>query len=191
LAANREDAFTKLTLKSNYAWLSRQNQEGENRLFFEGRNEWKMAESPWNLYVHNTTEYDEFRVWRTRIGFDGGLGYALFKNEATTLTVRGGPSASREFRGPDQEWVPELATGMQLDHKLSARQKMYLQVDYFPDIRDFNEYRMNTQASWEIVLDEVNNLSLKLSAISRYDTTPDADRGPDDLDYAATLLWSF
>jgi hypothetical protein len=98
---------------------------------------------------------------------------------------------SHEFRGPDREWVPEIATGLQLDHKLSERQKLYVQIDYFPDVRDFNEYRINTQASWEIVLDAVNNLSLKLSAISRYDTSPDDGQGPDDLDYAATLLWSF
>jgi putative salt-induced outer membrane protein YdiY len=191
LAANREDAFSKLTLKSNYARMSRSGAEGENRLFFEGRNEWKFGDSPWNVYVHETTEYDEFREWRTRIGLDTGLGYALIKNDLTTLTVRGGPSVSHEFRGPDREWVPEIATGLQLDHKLSERQKLYVQIDYFPDVRDFNEYRINTQASWEIVLDAVNNLSLKLSAISRYDTSPDDGQGPDDLDYAATLLWSF
>jgi putative salt-induced outer membrane protein YdiY len=190
LAANREDDFTKLTLKSNYVRLQSEGEETGNRLFVEGRNEWKFAESPWSWYVHNTTEYDEFRNWRTRVGMDTGLGYNLFKNDLTTLTVRGGPSVSHEFRGPTTDWVPELTAGLQLDHKLSDRQKLYFQFDYFPDVRDFNEYRMNTQASWEIVIDQVNNLSLKLSAISRYDTTPEGD-SPDDLDYALTLLWSF
>lgn len=190
LAAVREDDFTKLTLKSNYVRMQSEGDETGNRLFFEGRNEWKFGKSPWTWYVHNTTEYDEFRNWRTRIGLDAGLGYRLIQNDLTSLTVRGGPSVSHEFRGPTTDWVPELATGVQLDHKLTDRQKLYFQFDYFPDVRDFNEYRMNTQASWEIVLDEVNNLSLKLSAISRYDTTPDGE-SPDDLDYAATLLWSF
>ncbi len=190
LAAIREDDFTKLTLKSNYVRMQSDGIKSGNRLFFEGRNEWKFIESPWTIYAHNTTEYDEFRNWRTRIGMDTGLGYQLIKNDLTSLTVRGGPSVSHEFRGPTTDWVPELTAGLQVDHKLSERQKLYFQFDYFPDVRDFNEYRMNTQASWEIVLDAVNNLSLKLSAISRYDTTPDGD-SPDDLDYAATLLWSF
>jgi hypothetical protein len=86
--------------------------------------------------------------------------------------------------------VPELAYSIQFDHKLTELQKLMFQIDYFPDVRDVSKYRMNTQASWEIVLDKVNNLSLKLSAISRYDTTPEGD-SPDDLDYAATLLWAF
>lgn len=190
LAANREDDFSKLTLKSNYVRMNSEGDETGNRLFFEGRNEWKLGETPWLYYVHQTTEYDEFRNWRTRIGMDTGLGYRLIKNDLTTLTVRGGPSVSHEFRGPTTDWAPELTAGLQLDHKLNDRQKLYFQVDYFPDVRDFHEYRVNTQASWEIVIDEVNNLSLKLSAISRYDTTPEGD-SPDDLDYAATLLWSF
>jgi putative salt-induced outer membrane protein YdiY len=170
--------------------MQSEGEETGNRLYFEGRNEWKIAESRWSIYGHQTTEYDEFRDWRTRIGMDGGLGYNLIKNDFTSLTVRGGPSVSHEFRGPSTDWTPEIATGLQLDHKLSQRQKFNFQIDYFPDVRDFNEYRINTQAAWEIVLDQINNLSLKLSAISRYDTTPSGE-SPDDLDYAATLLWSF
>ena len=190
LAATRETDFTKLALKSNYMRMQSEGEETGNRLFFEGRNEWKIDESLWTWYVHETTEYDEFRNWRTRVGMDTGLGYNFIKNDRTALTLRFGPSVSHEFRGPAQDWVPELAYGLQLNHKISELQKLMFQIDYFPDLRDMVEYRMNTQASWEIVLDQVNNLSLKLSAISRYDTTPEGD-SPDDLDYAATLLWSF
>lgn len=191
LAATRETDRTKLTLKSNYIRLQSEGEETGNRLFFEGRNEWKFGDSPWSIYAHQTTEYDEFRNWRTRIGMDGGLGYNLIKNDLTTLTARFGPSVSHEFRGPTTDWVPELAFGLQAEHKISELQKLQFQIDYFPSVEDFSNYRMNTQASWEIVLDKVNNLSLKLSAISRYDSTPDDGQGPDDLDYAATLLWAF
>lgn len=191
LAAIRETESTKLTLKSNYIRLQSDGEEAGNRLFFEGRNEWKFGESPWSIYGHQTTEYDEFRNWRTRIGMDTGLGYALIKNDFTSLTARFGPSVSHEFRGPTTDWVPELAYGLQLEHKLNELQKLMFQIDYFPSLLEFKDYRMNTQASWEIVLDKVNNLSLKLSAISRYDSTPDDGQGPDDLDYAATLLWAF
>jgi len=34
------------------------------------------------------------------------------------------------------------------------------------------------------------NLSLKLSVLDRYDSTPHEAK-PNDMDYAATLLWSF
>ena len=56
--------------------------------------------------------------------------------------------------------------------------------------RDVSDYRITTQIAWEIVIDEVNNLSLKISALDRYDSTPSGGT-PNALDYAATLLWSF
>jgi putative salt-induced outer membrane protein YdiY len=190
LAAVRETDLTKLTLKSNYVLTNSESEEVADRLFVEGRNEWKIVDTPWTIHVHNTTEYDEFQPWRTRVGLDTGLGYKLIHNDLTTLTLRFGPSTSHEFRGPDDDWVPELAYGLGLEHKMTQLQKLFFQIDYFPDVRDVSDYRINTQASWEIVIDKVNNLSLKLSAISRYDSTPNNGR-PDDLDYATTLLWAF
>ena len=43
--------------------------------------------------------------------------------------------------------------------------------------------------SWELVLDDVNNLSLKVGVIDRYDSTPNGAE-PNDVDYSVLLLWS-
>jgi hypothetical protein len=65
-----------------------------------------------------------------------------------------------------------------------------LKVDYFPDITDFNNYRVISDASWEYLLNSDGNLSLKLSAVDRYDSTPNG-RKPNDVNYGVLLLYKF
>ena len=57
-------------------------------------------------------------------------------------------------------------------------------------ITDFTEYRLNSLAGWEFLLDQATNLSLRLAVRNRYNSSPGTAR-PNDLDYAALLLWKF
>lgn len=186
----RATPFNELNLKANYIKTNTNAIETANRLFFDGRDEWLAQESPWTIYVHGTTEYDEFQSWDVRISGDAGLGYRLIKTDLTTLTGRVGPGASREFGGLSNDWTPELVFNAQFEHQLSTRQKISLQTDYFPDPSQWSEFRLNNQASWAFVIDQDRNLSLKLSIVDRY-ASQSAPKKPNDLDYAATLLWSF
>jgi len=179
-----------LTLRLNYVNTEAQSTETANRLFFDGRNEWLCPGSPWSYYVHETTEYDEFRAYNVRVALDAGTSYQFLDSETSSLKLRFGPSTSREIGGPADEWVPELAFGSLLEHQLTERQKIIGSIDYFPDVTNFNSFRVNSQAAWQITIDQVNNLSLKLSLVDRYDSTPNGVL-PNDLDYAVTLVWSF
>ena len=58
------------------------------------------------------------------------------------------------------------------------------------DVTDFSDYRLKTKIAWQVLLDEARNLSLKVSLLDRYDSTPHGLK-PNDFDYAVTLLWSF
>lgn len=186
----RETPDNKLKLVTNYVRTNSNGEETANRLFFDGRDELLFDESPWTLYVHETSEYDEFKDFGARVTADAGIGYQLIKNDLTSLVARTGPGFSYEVDGQD-EVVPELAMSLALEHQLTKFQKLAISVDYFPAFENFGDYRCNTQASWQLVIDEENNLSLKLSAIDRYDSTPGDGLEPNELDYAATLLWSF
>lgn len=188
--AERKVDDNKLTLKLNYVDSANDSVQTANRLFFDGRDEILFDDSPWTLYVHETTEYDEFKAFDVRVTADAGVGYQFIKDDVTSLVGRVGPGVSHEIGGPDDSYVPELALSVALERQLTKHQKLQISCDYFPEIGDFANYRANTTASWAVVIDEANNLSLKLSMVDRYDSTPDGRR-PNDLDYAATLLWSF
>lgn len=188
--AIRETAYSKLTLKTNYLTTSADGVTTADRLFFDGRHEWLRPQSPWTIFVQETTEYDEFTAFDVRVMLSTGLGYQFIKNDITTLTGRFGPGVSREFGGPDDRWIPELVFGGAFERQLSTRQKLIASVDYFPDVTNFADFRVNSQGAWQISLNEADSLSLKLSVTDRYDSTPNGAR-PNDIDYATTLVWSY
>ncbi len=162
-------------------------QETQHYALFNSRWDWKFKPI-WFLYNKNTVEYDEFKAFDLRLVLSGGLGHHLIKTERTTLTGRLGAGASREFGGPVNDWIPEANFGGDYEQQLSHRQKLKLTTDYYPAWEDLHDYRLLTNAYWEILLDEETNLSLKIGAIDRYDSTPNG-AVPNDVDYFATLLW--
>ncbi|MGC4007257.1 MAG: DUF481 domain-containing protein [Pirellulales bacterium] len=190
LNAVREVPWSITTHKGEYVNTSSNSQSTADRLFYDGRYEWLFQESPWSVYIHETTLYDEFTAFDVRVTVDAGIGYLFWKNDIGSFKGRLGPGVSREFGGPDDDWIPELVFGALYERKISKYQKFNVSIDYFPRVDDFTAYRVNTQINWEIVLDEVNNLSMKIGVIDRYDSTPEGKK-PNNIDYKTVLVWSF
>ena len=161
-----------------------------NTALFDGRIEWPMPKSRWNYYVHGLTEYDEFRAFNYRFSADSGFGYEFIQNARTTLIGRSGLSVSKEAGGDEGEVKPELALGGEFKHKFNISHSISAKIDYFPNVTDFRDFRLNSQASWEIALSHAWGLSLKFSVIDRYDATPQGAL-PNDLDYSTLVLWQF
>jgi hypothetical protein len=161
-----------------------------NTALIDSRIDWPMPNSPFNTFVHSLVEYDQFKAFDYRISGDTGVGYEFLQNDITTLIGRIGLSASHEIGGPNNKTNPELLFGGEYKHKFNESHLVTAQFSYYPNIVAFSDFRLNSQASWQIVLSKVNNLSLKLSIIDRYDRTPEGAR-PNDLDYSTLLLWTF
>ena len=164
--------------------------ETQNNALMYYNYEYFIGESAWSLFVKSGFEYDEFKAFDSRLFINSGLAYKFIRTKALTTGTRFGLGTSREFGGPDDRWVPELLFGLDYDHQINSRNKVILKVDYFPDITDFNNYRVISDASWEYLLNSDGNLSLKLSAVDRYDSTPNG-RKPNDVNYGVLLLYKF
>jgi len=188
--AKRETDRAILTLELDYKKDSTDSVDTANRLFLEGRNEWLLGESPWTIYIHGTTEYDEFRPFDARLAADSGLGYQFIKTDVTEVKGRIGAGVSHELGGPDDSYPIEATFGLQFSRQISEKQKLSASVDYFPEFADFMNSRITTKADWEILLDSWSNMSMKVGVIDRYDSTPNGARH-NDLDYSVTLLWKF
>lgn len=186
----REWERAKLAWSITYAKSRNAVTQTKHNALFNARTDVNFGDSPWSWFVKTGVEYDEFKAFDLRLVVNSGLSYAWFKREGLTLSSRFGAGASREFDGPDNSWVPEAVFGVSYEHQWSKRQKFIFDADYYPDWGDFMNYRLVAKASWEMLLDEASNLSLKLSATDRYDSTPH-DRRPNDIDYALLLLWKF
>lgn len=190
LEAKRETPYDIVDLDLDYHKKTADFRETANRLFLDARIEALYEDSPWTVFVHNSTEYDEFKPFDVRVALDSGIGYQLIDWETTTLTARIGSGASHEIGGPDDAYVPEAVAGLEFEHQLTGRQKFSLTADYTPSMLTFDDYRLSAKAGWEIMLDEEMNLSMKFSLLDRYDSTPNGAK-PNDLDYSVTLLWGF
>jgi putative salt-induced outer membrane protein YdiY len=180
-----------LTFTSDYLKQTAKTIPTTNRSYSDGRYEWLFPQSRWSCYGHETIEYNEFTSYNVLDTTDAGLGYRLIKNENTTLVGRFGGGFSNYCGGPDDGNVfPEAVFGVNLERKITKRQKFLGSVEYAVDVVDTLRYRLRTQAALEILLDESINLSMKLGVLESYNSLQQGTRG-NDLDYAALVLWKF
>jgi putative salt-induced outer membrane protein YdiY len=186
----RKVPTSELTLDLTYNFNHSESVNIANRLFTEERYEWLFVDSPWTLYVHQTNEFDEFRPFDVRVTGDAGWGYKFFDSEPLKFATRIGAGVSHEIGGPDDEVVPEGVWGWTFERKLWARHSCSASLDYFPDFTDPGDFRVNSRADWQVVLNDAESLSLKLGLVDRYDSTPAGGRR-NDLNYSLLLLYSF
>ena len=179
---------SKLNLEARYNQASAEGIKTQDNALGEIRHDWLLGESRWSLFTIGSIEYDEFRAFDARAAASGGVGYRLIDGEATTLTGRVGSGVSHEIGGPNDEYVPEADFGLDFEHQLTRRQKIVAKTDYFPEWGEYEDFRLQTDVGWEILLDEEANLSLKLALTDRYDSTPEG-RVANDINYSLLMLW--
>ncbi len=149
-----------------------------------------LGGSPWSWFVKQGLEYDEFRAFDVRLNLNSGFSYRWFDTDKLRLVGRFGSGTSREFGGPDNRWVPEAVFGGDYEHQWNDRNRFIFKFDYFPDWSDFSNFRIVADMAWEYLMSEERNLSLKLGAVDRYDSTPNGLK-PNDLTYSLLLLYKF
>lgn len=154
------------------------------------RNDWLLTNSRWRVWAQAKGEYDADADWTTRVSSAAGVGYEFIQNEKTTLIGRVGLGASREFGGMSNDVVPEGVLGADFTHKLNDRNSLFANVDYFPDLSEFGEFRTVAKAGWETIVDPETKLNLKLGIEHRYDSDP-GDAEASEVDYFVTLGWTF
>ncbi len=149
-----------------------------------------LADSRWTAFAKYAMEWDQFKAFDLRLSTNAGLGYYWIKDEKGLLITRFGAGASKELGAPDDRTIPEAVFGIEAERQITARQKIKGKIDYFPSWEDFTDFRLVADASWEMLLDGTDNLSVKLSATDRYDSTPQGAVA-NDIYYAALLLYKF
>ena len=184
----RASKFSKLDTSVYYNRTGSDGIVSQNNAQFDFRNDWLLDEkSPWTLFATNSVFYDQFKDFNVQTNIDTGVGYRVFHEKELQLIGRVGGGTSREFGGVDDRWVPEGLFGFEYNQQLNATQKCYAKADYFPELDKVGEFRLVADVGWEVVLVQPSNLSLKISAQDRYDSTPNGGE-PQLLNYSVLLL---
>ncbi len=170
----------------------------QNQLLLDGRCEALHPLSPWSYFLHGTSTFDRFTAYDALVTADTGVGFFFVNDDTTELQIRLGGGASREFGIQNAETIPEASYGFSFEHKLSSKQVFTINGDMFPDVRDFTDYRARGEVAWDVIIDSTEHLSLRLSVLDRYDSTPDGravnvtnPKRHNDINYTAQLAWSF
>jgi putative salt-induced outer membrane protein YdiY len=184
----RESRFSKLDYSIYYNRTTTAGLTTQNNATSDIRNDWMLDDtSPWTLYAKANVFYDEFQAFDIQTNGNSGIGYQIFKDPVVNLTTRAGAGASREFGGPENEWTPEALLGFEYEQNVSDTQKFFANFEYYPALEGFADYRIVTDGGWEIELSQPSNMSLKISASDRYDSTSFGAE-PNLLNYSVLLL---
>jgi putative salt-induced outer membrane protein YdiY len=184
----RESRFSKLDFSTYYNRTASEGLVTENNAVLNFKNDWLLDDSvPWTLFAKVDAFYDKFQAYDVQTNLDTGFGYRFWREPALNLTGRAGAGGSREFGGPETDWTPEALLGFDYDQKITAAHKLCGKIEYYPNLEDVNSYRIVSEAAWEVALAQPSNLSLKLSATDRYDSTPDGAK-PNLITYSILML---
>ena len=179
-----------LGMDINYRQASSRNTTTEQNGRFNVNFDRLLGDTSWSAFAKHGMEWDKFKPFDLRLNLNGGFGYYWLRSDTSTLATRFGAGASREIGAPMDDWIPEAVFGMEAERQLTSRQKLKGKFDYFPAWENFGDYRLVSDVSWEILLDGSENLSLKLAATDRYDSTPQGAK-PNDVYYSLLLLYKF
>lgn len=190
-SAKRSTERMETTLSASFSYATENSDETENRLRGEARNDWLLPDSRWRVFVLGSAEYDEFQDWDLRLSAFGGAGYELVTTERTFVLGRLGVGLTREIGGTENAIMPEGLLGLDVEHQLTERQRVFGSAEFLPKLDDVGPYRFLGRAGWEILIDPESNLSLKVGLEDRYDSSPGEGFRRNDVDYFVVLVWSF
>ncbi len=192
VGAARKTDYMETTIGLSYVYNSDNGEKTKSRGELTGRNDWLFGkESRWGFFAEGKIEYDEFQDWDWRLSGFVGPSYAFIKNDKTLLRGRVGAGGSYELGGDDNGFEPELLFGLDYEHAFNDRNKVFASVEYLPSLSDFPDYRLNSKAGWEILVDEASGANLKLGVVDRYDSDPGGSSKKNDVEYFITLGWTF
>jgi putative salt-induced outer membrane protein YdiY len=191
LDVRRKTDLHLLFLNADYSRMMSNYNVTSNRSYSQARYERIIPDTNWTIFEGATGEYDQFQPYVFRVTDYAGVGYWLFRNPQASLKTRFGGGFEHDFQGPHEDYYsPELLLGFDYERKISNRQRLTAMLEYMPNVTNSQTYRVNTQVGWELLVDQEMNLSLRFAVRNRYTSDPGTGR-PNDLDYAALLMWKF
>ena len=187
----RETVSNKTDLIANYFYSTNQIATVTDRFFGQARRERKIKDGRVSAFGQTAINWDRFKNYDYRIALHSGLSYELLKEDRSAFTTRWGAGASKEVGAVIDEWIPELQFGADWKRQITDSVNTYCNVDYYPSFRNFEEYRVNTNAGLEFLIDWKRDINFRIFAFNRYDSTPPLGNVSSDLDYGFALAFDF
>jgi hypothetical protein len=192
LDGERNTSKYETSIGLSYTYSTSDGTKDTSRGVAQINNDW-LTDSKWRYFATGKYEYDEFQQWDHRLSGAVGVGYELYKDEKTTILIgRIGVGGYYEIGNmADEEFVPEGLIGLELEHQWTENTKITADTTYYPSFDDFGEFRWDSNAGVEVVMDAESGMSLNAGVSHRHDSQPGAGLRPNDIEYYMGLGWNF
>ena len=163
-----------------YYWFRSTKESGENRVTDENRAlgrtrlDRDLSERTF-AFGQVSAEYDEVQNLSLRTDPTVGLGYRFVNREKLMIAGRSGPGYmyQRYFGGGTENYFT-IFFGGDLEAALPHGSKFKLNVEYLPEIADFQDnYLIRTFANWTWPI--IDWMDFKIAAVNIYNSQPDED----------------
>ncbi len=189
----REIRRHKTRIEAVYRASQRDGHTTENRVRLDVRHDWLPPDDGrWRWWIKGTYEYDEFQAWDHRASGHAGFGYEMLEQAQTSLVWRMGLGGSQTFGGPEDDFAPEaLLTGVDFAKDIRQDQRLVFGTELFFDLREAEDYRINSSMNYEITIDRQTGMILRTGVDHRFESEPAGGAERSDFNYFMSLGWRF
>jgi putative salt-induced outer membrane protein YdiY len=133
--------------------------------------------------------HDDLAEIRYRLIVGPAAGYYFIKSDTTKVNGEVGPSLIDERLGRDNKSYVTLRLTERAEHSFNKGSKIWEQVDYLPQVDNFNNYLVNSEVGAEAALN--TRLSLRIVGKDQFNSMPAAGRKENDITLISALVFKY
>jgi len=133
--------------------------------------------------------HDDLADLRYRLIAGPAIGYYFIKSDKTKVNGEVGPSFIYEKLGSNTLSYVTMRVSEHAEHSFNKGSKIWEQVDYLPQVDDFNNYLVNSEVGAEAALN--TRLSLRVVAKDQFNSRPAAGRKENDITLVSALVFKY
>ena len=133
--------------------------------------------------------HDDIAAVRYRLIVGPAIGYYFIKSDATKVNAEIGPSFISEKLGSNNLNYVTMRVTERAEHAFNKGSKIWEQVDYLPQVDDFNNYLVNSEVGAEAAFN--TRFSLRVVAADKFNSRPAAGRKENDITLISALVYKY
>ena len=160
LKIGREAESYRGNFSTSYFYASKQGEQTTNQFFGDYQHDFLFSGSRFFLFGKGRYDYDAFQSWVNRISASAGAGYEFVNREKFELRGNLGVGFARIW-GVEPRWKPEGVAAVALEWRIVEGQSFAADTTYYPNFDDLPEFRLISNANYNIGIGPIAGLSLK------------------------------
>lgn len=168
-----------------------------NNAFVDYRHDFLIfGDSPFYLWLNARYDYDEFQDFENRFAGQGGAGWEIYNNDTIIWLWNAGMGVNYQA-GVIDDAIGEFTTGMDFVWNIVDGQSFKADTYYYADIERWSDYRIISNALYEISVGWIDGLALNAGLKNEYrnevtpPVAPNLRNENNNLQYFGGLTYSF